>query len=38
LILLLKLYQAKTLEPFVLLNAADEGIAGEEPRKTGAVF
>jgi tetratricopeptide (TPR) repeat protein len=27
LILLLKLYQAKMLEPYVLLNAADEGIA-----------
>jgi hypothetical protein len=27
LILLLKLYQAKMIEPYVLLNAADEGIA-----------
>lgn len=27
LVLLLKLYQAKMIEPYVLLNAADEGIA-----------
>ena len=27
LILLLKLYQAKMIEPYVLLNAADDGIA-----------
>jgi tetratricopeptide (TPR) repeat protein len=31
LILLLKLYQAKMLEPYVLLNAADEGIAQDYP-------
>ena len=31
LILLLKLYQAKMLEPYVLLNAADEGIARDYP-------
>lgn len=27
LVLLLKLYQTKMIEPYVLLNAADEGIA-----------
>ncbi len=31
LILLLKLYQAKMIEPYVLLNAADEGIAQDYP-------
>jgi len=32
LILLLKLYQAKMIEPYVLLNAADEGIAQDYAR------
>lgn len=31
LILLLKLYQAKMIEPYVLLNAADDGIAQDYP-------
>jgi tetratricopeptide (TPR) repeat protein len=31
LILLLKLYQAKVIEPYVLLNAADDGIAQDYP-------
>jgi tetratricopeptide (TPR) repeat protein len=31
LVLLLKLYQAKMIEPYVLLNAADEGIAQDYP-------
>jgi tetratricopeptide (TPR) repeat protein len=31
LILLLKLYQAKMIEPYVLLNAADDGIARDYP-------
>ena len=31
LILLLKLYQAKMIEPYVLLNAADDGIAHDYP-------
>jgi tetratricopeptide (TPR) repeat protein len=31
LILLLKLYQAKMIEPYVLLNAADEGIVQDYP-------
>ena len=31
LIVLLKLYQAKMIEPYVLLNAADDGIAQDYP-------
>jgi hypothetical protein len=31
LVLVLKLYQAKMIEPYVLLNAADDGIAQDYP-------